>query len=122
MIACVLVAAGVAGAQLGGCSSGGPKLSGFGLGNSRIVSVGETVELRTPVRSDGTRQWRISSYDSLYLGVSATPQVVQRSDGSAEVVFRATAKTPGETTVELTEIAPAGVKPQMASFKVTILE
>lgn len=117
----VLVVCSLALAAHAGCSPGDPSVSGFGLGNNRVVSVGETVELRIPIDEQGTRTWRVSSYDSLYLTLSSQPRVVREDDGSYAVRFTARAKTPGETTVVLTEVTPGIEAPRTKSFTFRIL-
>ena len=107
---------------LAGCSSSGPTLSGLAFGENRVVRVGDTVTLRIPIREDGLRQWRVSSYDSLYLQMSGRPGVEQASDGSYQIVARATARRVGTTTIELTEEATGGKKPRVARFKVRVIE
>ena len=104
------------------CSSGGPTLSGFAFGETRLVSVGEVVELRLPLREDGSRQWRVTSYDSLYLALVQRPGVETAADGSRHIVARATARRAGSTTVELTEVGTGGTKPKSARFEVRIID
>lgn len=103
-------------------SSSGPRMTGFGLGDSRIVSVGELVELKLPLSDQGTREWRVSSYDSLYLAIAGRPQVIQTSSGGQELLVRARARTPGETIVEVTEQAPTRGAPQTRRFTIRIVE
>lgn len=95
-------------------------MSGFALGDTRVVSVGDVVELRVPLRADGSRQWRVSSYDSLYLQLINNPQSAQRSDGSWEMLSRARARTVGETEVVMTELARPGQDQRVVRFKVRI--
>ena len=104
------------------CSPGGAHLSGFGLGATRVVHVGEIVEIRMPLRDDGSRRWRVTSYDSRYLRVAEQPRVMQASDGSWEMVVRVLAHVPGETEVELTEIATRERAARAIRFTVKVLK
>ena len=112
----IAVAALTLGLLLTACA--GPKLSGFGLGNHRLVRVGEIVELRIPFEADGRRHWRVSSYDSRYLSIVDVPSVERTANG-AEFVARARARVQGETVIELVEVDGAG---QRLRFDVTIVE
>ena len=107
-----------------GCSSDGPKMSGFGLGKTRMVKVGQIVELRLPLREDGSRNWRVTEYDSLYLTVAGRPTIEVNDKGEQVLVLVTRAKTPGRTEVEVTEMIPrsAGRAPRIEKFKVEILE
>jgi len=98
-------------ALVAGCGGDGPRLSGFALGDTRIVSVGELVELRLPRADDGSRRWRVTSYDSYHLELIDNPQVVRGPDGTRETRVVARAKNVGESTLELTEVAPPGGGP-----------
>jgi hypothetical protein len=101
VLACVIL--------LGACAGGGPSVSGWGLGNTRVVKVGEVVEFRLPMGPDGSRQWRVTSYDSLYLSVAGPPRPARKADGSFELLVRATARTQGETEIGLTEVGTSRV-------------
>ena len=105
-----------------GCANSGPRMSGMGLGQNRVVHVGDIVELRTPIDERGSREWRVSSYDSLYLSLIERPRIVQRSDGNYEMVARARAMAPGETTVDLVEVKPGVQSPRSLRFNIRILE
>lgn len=103
------------------CASNGPRMGGLSIGGTHFLKVGDVVELTLPVAADGTRAWRVSSYDSLYLSIAERPQVVQGKDGKPVLRIKARAKTPGKTTVEVTEVAPPrGQVPRVESFKVNI--
>lgn len=97
-------------------------MSGFAIGSTRIVSVGEVVELRMPLHESGSRQWRVTSYNSLYLSVAGRPRVEVSANGSREMVVTAQARTPGETQIEVTEIVARGTKAEVVRFKVRILK
>lgn len=109
------------GAAAGGCATDGPSMSGFALGDLRIVSKGDIVELRYPIRPDGSRQWRVSSYDSFHLQLIDNPSIRQRPDGRFEMVMRARAREEGDTTVVLTSRPPAGGEVRQVEFKVRIV-
>lgn len=103
------------------CSIGGPKVSGFAIGDTRIVSVGDIVTLRMPMDDGGQRQWRVSSYDSAYLGLVERPRIETGSSGKMEVVTRAQARTPGVTSIKLIETtASPGKAPRTVSFRIRI--
>ena len=104
------------------CSGSGPSVSGFALGNRRAVKRGEIVEIRMPLTEGGSRQWRVTSYDSLYLSMVESPRLEAKPDGSAEMIVRARAMTAGETELELTEVAPPGRSPDVRRFKISIRE
>ena len=113
----------VAGVLLGGCSQNKPTMSGFALGDLRIVSVGDTITLRAPAAPNGGRQWRVSSFDSLFLTMARGPQLEVDKKGRAFIVTRAIARTAGETTVTLQEVASqAGRKPRVVEFDLRITE
>lgn len=85
---------------LPGCSSGGPKVSGFGLFDSRSVKVGDTVEFRLPYDLERGLEWRVDSYDSLYLVLKERLQVeLEPGQARGEMIVRMYAKTPGDTSV-----------------------
>jgi hypothetical protein len=95
--------AGLLGAGLaGGCSSSRPSVSGFGIGTTTFVSVGETLTLRLPVDDDGA-MWRVSSFDSLFVELVDPPRLMTEpgKDPYRRVVIRAT--NPGETEIELSK-------------------
>ena len=117
-----LAAVAIAALVIAGCNSGGPKMSGFAIGSTRIVSVGEVVELRMPLQESGDRQWRVSSYNSLYISMAGRPRVEVSSNGTREMIVTARARTPGDTEIELTEIATRSTKPKVVRFKVKIRE
>ena len=109
-----------------GCSSKEPTISGFGLGASRAVSVGDTFEIRLPVGENGERLWRITSYDSYFLTVAANTRAETTSDGSA-IVMPILARQVGDTTIEVTERVSmqdraAGREPRTKTFKVQIIQ
>jgi hypothetical protein len=107
-----------------GCSSDGPKMSGFGFGSTRIVQVGQIVELRLPLGQDGSRTWRVTSYDSLYLAIAGPPTVAVDGNGKEQLVLVARAKLPGKTEVQVTEMVSrsAGRAPRIETFKVEIID
>ncbi len=110
-------------AVIAGCASG-PRLSGLAIGETRFVSVGDLVELRLSLRDDGSRLWRVTAYDSLYLGMEGRPQVVE-GGGGAELLVRARARYEGETEVEVTEMLTvehrrAGREPRVVRFRISI--
>lgn len=110
----------LAAAMLMSCKSDGPSLTGLSLGSTHYVKVGDVVELRLPIAADGSREWRVTSYDSLYLTVASRPRVVEGPKGRPVLLMTARAKTPGKTEVELTEVVPPGDLPQVKTFKVHI--
>ncbi len=102
------------------CSSDGPRMSGFALGSTRIVSVGETIELHMPLDQQGQRQWRVSSYDSLFFEMVQSPRAMQNANGTWDFVVRVRAKTQGETVVEVREVVARGQTPRTKKFNVRI--
>lgn len=120
-LVCALTAIG---AQASGCSSANkPHLSGLGLGDSRIVSVGDMVTLRTPLTNAGAREWRVTSYDSRYLSLVSLPTVERDSSGNSWLVAQARAKLPGKTFIELSEAASHnGSGPRSVRYSVRIVE
>jgi hypothetical protein len=108
---------------LSACAADTPQVSGFAFGDTRMVSVGDVVELRIPLEADGTREWRVSSYDSLYLALVGRPSVDTDAAGRSSLVFSARAKTRGRTTVELEEVPgprTEGRPPRTMRFKISI--
>ncbi len=103
-----------------GCAGSGPQVSGFALGDTRIVSVGELVELRLPRAEDGTRRWRVTSYDSYHLELVDNPKVVQRPDGSWVTRVVARARNVGESTLEVTRLARPGESPLVRRFTIRV--
>ncbi|MHC4992735.1 MAG: hypothetical protein ACYTGC_17325 [Planctomycetota bacterium] len=103
---------------IAGCSSSGPRVSGFAIGDTRIVSLNEVIEIRMPLREDGSRQWRVTSFDSFFISLIDTPRPVPGRDGKPELLVRARARTPGETTLEITEVGAA--KPRVRRFTIRI--
>lgn len=90
---------------MGGCA-GSPIISGFPIFNTRVVRVGETVEIRIPTDAQGQRRWRVTEFDSAYL------MAVGRSDvggppANGEVVFLARARREGETSIRFSEVLTA---------------
>jgi hypothetical protein len=119
LLAAAIVAAGAV--PMVGCASrDSPSMSGFAFGDTRVVSVGDVVELRVPRRADGSRQWRVSSYDSFYIQLISNPQPVQRADGSWEMLIRARARTAGETEVVVSELLPPGQDARTVRFRLRI--
>jgi len=110
---------------LTGCGSssggmGGPKLTGgFVVGNTHNLTVGETVNLRLPLRADGSRAWRVSKWDSGFLSIVDRARVVQGGSGQ-ELSVTVRARTPGRTSIEVTEVAPMGQAPRMHRFELSI--
>jgi len=115
-------------AALIACSPNRPKLSGFGLGTSRIVGEGDVLQLRLPLHPRGGRSWRVTKYDSAFIDLVEPPEVVGRGgEGAGEMVIRARARRPGQTTIEVTETLTAeeqarGEVPQVVEFNVRIVE
>ena len=98
-----------------GCAGGGgsgPQLSGFGIGDSRSVSVGEMIDMRLPLREDGSREWRVTSWDSRYISIASRPEFITGANGRPEMLLRARARTPGETTIEVSQVGPTDGPPQ----------
>jgi hypothetical protein len=105
-----------------GCQSNQPSVSGFALGDTRIVSVGDLVELRAPIREDGSRAWRVTSYDSFYLTLTRRPTLVEVAPGRFEIVAVARARVPGETQIVMTEQNVQGRRPRTLTYRINILE
>ena len=63
----------------------------------------------------------MTAYDSLYLSITQQPQIETSSNGKSALVVRARARTPGETSVEISRVGP-GKGPERVTFKVRILE
>jgi len=104
-----------------GCATDRPRMSGFALGDLRIVSKGDIVELRFPLRPGGGRAWRVSSYDSFHLQLIDNPTIVERPDGSFEMLMRARAREVGDTTVVVTGRSPSTGEPRVVQFDVRIV-
>ncbi len=125
LVAGVLVGMGtlaVAPAMMAGCASDRPSISGIGLGDRRIVSVDDTLELRVPIDPDTGARWRVRSFDSLYLTVVDRPRLVRETDGGAHQLFRIRADRPGETTLELEKLEPGSERLPIARFTIRIIE
>jgi len=122
MLASVAALLSLATMSIVGCSSSGPKLAGFAIGDTRIVSVGEIVELRAPLSDDRSPLWRVESFDSLYLSMVGRPQVTSDGKGGFILVTRARAETPGETSIKLVESGRFDGPPRSVSFTVRIVE
>jgi hypothetical protein len=116
----LVIAAGLGG--LAGCASDQPTLSGFAFGDRRIVSVGDLVELRAPIREDGSRAWRVTSYDSFYLTLTRRPTIVEAAPGRFEIVVVARARVPGDTQIVLTEQNVQGRRPRTLTYQLSIIE
>ncbi len=87
-----------------------------------MVSVGDIVELRLPLRENGSREWRVTSYDSFYLSIASRPEFITGANGKPELLIRARARTPGETRVEVSEVGATNGPPQRVEFNVRILQ
>jgi predicted secreted protein len=114
---------------ISGCaSSSTPSVSGFGLGNDRVVSRGDEVVILLPASSEtGRSKWRLTSFDSRMLTVTQTPRLeATGSSGRPQWTVRFVARTPGETEVVLTRNAVGsdgvGTVGERMRFKITILE
>ena len=106
------------------CGSG-PRVSGLQFGNARFVTLGNTVTVRLPLGDDGSRQWRVQSFDSSFLTPEGRPQV-QGSGRNAEMVITARARIPGSTELVIVEVlSPAqvaqGKSPRTKRFKIEIV-
>lgn len=82
-----------------GCS-GGPSVSGTAIFDTRVVTVGDPVEIRLPFDRVVGLEWTLDSYDSLYLGYQGrTYAMDDQNKGTMIISF--TARTPGETELRL---------------------
>ena len=111
-------------AALGACGSG-PRVSGLSFGNARFVTVGDTVTVRMPLGDDGSRQWRVQSFDSSFLTPEGRPHV-EGSGRNAQLVLTARARLPGSTELVFVEVlSPTeqaqGKAPRTKRFKVEIV-
>ncbi len=107
---------------LSSCSSNQPTLSGFGLGNLRVVGVDDLVTLTVPLAEGGGRAWRVESYDSFYLIVAEPPRFVRSDSGPGSIVMRARARQAGETEIRIIETdAPADRAAEVITFSVRIV-
>ena len=103
-----------------GCSAK-PEVSGFAVGNVRVISQGEVLEVRIPVDDSGYRLWKIESFNSLYLNVLHGPQP-ELHGGKTYLVSRAKAITPGVTELIFSETNPDdGQSASVQSYRIRIL-
>jgi len=88
------------------CSSGEPTVSGFGFGDSRLVSVGDPVIIRMPASSQtGQPEWRLKSFDSGRLQLVQRPTLEQIGNSNRrQWTIRFVARGLGDTVVELERI------------------
>lgn len=109
---------------LSGCA-GSPSVSGFPILNTRVVRVGEVVEIRIPTDAAGQRRWRVTAFDSSYLAAAGRSDVAG-APPDGDVVFLARARREGETTVQFTERltaaeAAAGRAPGTSTITIRII-
>jgi hypothetical protein len=102
-------------ATLTACSGSGPTMTGLPIGNMRVVKTGDIVTLTLPLNEDGSRRWRVTSYDSAYLAMPQRP----RREGNA-LVLTGEARRVGESQIEITEIVPPGQTPKRKNFKLRV--
>ena len=93
---------------------------GFAVGDTHNVRVGETITLRMPLRPDGSRAWRVSKWDSGFISIVGRATPVDRSGGGTDLMVTVRARTPGETVIEVTEVAAPGQAPKMRQFRLNI--
>jgi predicted secreted protein len=105
----------------GGCS-GGPSVSGTAIFNTRVVTVGEPVEIRLPFDRVVGLEWTLDSYDSLYLGYQGrTYAMDDQNKGTMIISF--IAKTPGETELTLRRrYSTAGKQDTFHDYTINILQ
>ncbi|MCP3902386.1 MAG: protease inhibitor I42 family protein [Planctomycetes bacterium] len=92
--------------SLTACSSSGPTVSGFGFGNSRLVSVGDPVVIRLPASTrTGQAEWRLTSFDSGRLQLVQRPTLEAAGSSSRrQWTVRFVARGFGDTTVEFSRV------------------
>ncbi len=106
-----------------GCG-GGPSVSGFSVGSARFIGVDETLTVKLPLGEDGTRLWRVSSFDSAFL-TPLNRQVVG-TGRSARLVITARTRLPGTTELEIVEVLTPtemaqGMAPRTKKYKIEIV-
>lgn len=119
----VLCAAGLAavGGGSAGCG-GGAGVSGAPFFNTRLIKLGETLEIRLPFDRLAGREWSIDSYDSLYLGYQGRTLVMD-DDSKGTLIVRFVTKTPGETSLTLRRRYGAnGTKESLENYTINILQ
>ena len=74
----------------------------FALGDTRIVKVGDIVEITMPADANtGATEWKIHSFDSALLALDQRPAIRATANGGVEWTVRFRAKVPGKTEVVL---------------------
>lgn len=122
LLATSLAAALLAGAAgTAGCS-GGPSVSGTAIFDTRVVTVGDPVEIRLPFDRVVGLEWTLDSYDSLYLGYQGrTYAMDDQNKGTMIISF--IARTPGETELRLRRrYSTAGQQDSFHEYTINILQ
>jgi hypothetical protein len=90
-----------------GCSSSKePSVSGFGIGNSRLVTVGDPVVITLPASSQsGAPEWRLKTFDSGRLQLVQRPRLEPVGSGNRrQWTVRFLARGLGDTIVEFERV------------------
>ncbi len=117
---CSMIVAGCVASALPGCG-GSAQVSGTAFFDTRLITVGEILDIRIPFDRQAGIEWEVESYDSLYLGFVARSLQMQTDEkGTLLIQFRA--KTPGDTTLTLRRRYTTGSgQSTLRDFKISIL-
>ena len=114
---------------ISGCSSSRnqPTVSGLDLFGTRVVRVGEQVDVSIPAEVEAGKppefEWRLESFDSLILEPMGAPSIQQFDSTHFSVMTRFKASLPGETTIVFGKYAAAapGTRTDERRFSIRVV-